>query len=416
MRTVLERASASFPLQTKHQSAFKSINSINDLVSYTNSKHIDMASAITSSSSGNLLRREIGQYFFSFMGRKHADCDTAAAATVIHSCQCRSDLNLLMRQAIIAGADMHTDALEEAADNAAATGEITSHSSTSQSLADMPPHQWIGLLRLGTEAACFDSNKQLSFESQRSDWQNMDLSQFTTSAQALACELFHYDACVGVFGGKFGSDYDRFLTMKRALEKQLPTVVEELNDMIIDGIDTDTLSMNWHELKALIQKAFTRASRRGNVKPSAPQSEPLQTFHAGKQSDPHTETGASGYVDKKISCIRQLPTGTVCSNQFIHSVADQMEYNRLGFPNDPKGCPDCRRRIREEQGTSRGRLCNEFTRTGKCSKADKCTFSHSEPPAEPAQSNEMVPYNPSVNFTAVEMDSDGSDDIDPDCY
>jgi hypothetical protein len=140
MRTVLERASASFPLQTKHQSAFKSINSINDLVSYTNSKHIDMASAISSSSSGNLLRREIGQYFFSFMGRKHADCDTAAAATVIHSCQCRSDLNLLMRQAIVAGADMHTDALEEAADNAAATGEITSHSSTSQSLADMPPH------------------------------------------------------------------------------------------------------------------------------------------------------------------------------------------------------------------------------------------------------------------------------------
>ena len=121
-------------------------------------------------------------------------------------------------------------------------------------------------------------------------------------------------------------------------------------------------------------------------------------------------------MDKTISCIRQLPTGTVCDKKFVHSAVDQVEYIRLGFPNDPKGCPDCRRRIRQEQGTTRGGLCNEFTRTGKCSRADNCTYSHTEPPAEPAKSTEMVPYKPSVNFTAVEMDSDGSDDIDPDCY
>ena len=285
-----------------------------------------MASAISSSSTGSLLRREIGQYFFSFMGTKHADCDTAAAATIIHSCQCRSDLNLLMRQAIVAGADMHTEALEKATGNAAVTREITSHSSTSQSLADMPPHQWINLLRLGTEAACFDSNKQLSFELQRSDWQNMDLSQFTTSAQALACELFHYDACVGVFGESFGSEYDRFLTMKRALEKQLPSVFEELNDIIIHEIDTDTLAMDWDSLKALIQKTFTRASRRGKLKASNPQShptqnetEPLQAFHTEKHPESSTEIGTSGhvpnvYVDKQISCIRQLLNGNVCNN------------------------------------------------------------------------------------------------------
>ena len=80
----------------------------------------------------------------------------------------------------------------------------------------------------------------------------MDLSQSTTSAQALACELFHFDACVGIFGGKFGSDYDRFLTMKRVLEKQMPAVFDELNDIIIDSLATDTLSMDWNDLRALI--------------------------------------------------------------------------------------------------------------------------------------------------------------------
>ena len=36
--------------------------------------------------------------------------------------------------------------------------------------------------------------------------------------------------------------------------------------------------------------------------------------------------------------------------------------------------------------------------------------------SRPAQSTEIVAYKPSVNFNTVEMDSDGSDDIDPDCY
>ena len=279
------------------------------------------------------------------MGRNHASCDTTAAATIIHSCQSRSDLNLLMRQSIVARADLQPDALEEVANNVAATGEILSHLSTSQPLADMSPNQWIGLLRLGTEAACFDSNKQLSFKLQRSGWQNMDLSQFTTSAQALACELFRYDACAGIFGGKFGSDYmyDRSLTVKRALEKRMLAVFGELNESIIDSVDTDTLSMDWHDLRALIQKAFSRTSRRGKLRPSLlkdfPGSEPLQTFHARKQPDEkedQTCLDVLNYMDKTISCIRQLPTGKVCDKKFVHGAADQVEYIRLGIPNDPK--------------------------------------------------------------------------------
>jgi hypothetical protein len=271
------------------------------------------------------------------------------------------------------------------------------------------------------EAACYDANKQQSFEQQCTAWHNMDLSQLSTYPQIIACELFHFDACMGIYGGPFCSDYDRFKVLKGALEQHHSAAAEELEDIIVEGIDTDTLSMAWGDISGIIRKAFTRATRRGPIRPSPLKKglEPLQTFHARKQTDETEDQDrldVRNYMDKTIPCIRQLPTGTICDKKFVHSAVDQVEYIRLGFPNDPKGCPDCRRRIRQEQGTTRGGLCNEFTRTGKCSRADKCAYSHTEPPAEPAQSNEMVPYKPSVNFTAVEMDSDGSDDIDPDCY
>ena len=40
--------------------------------------------------------------------------------------------------------------------------------------------------------------------------------------------------------------------MKRVLEKQMPAVFDELNDIIIDSLATDTLSMDWNDLRALI--------------------------------------------------------------------------------------------------------------------------------------------------------------------
>ena len=53
------------------------------------------------------------------------------------------------------------------------------------------------------------------------------------------------------------------------------------------GIDTDTLSMAWEDISEIIRKAFTRATRRGPIRPSPLKKglEPLQTFHARKQTD-----------------------------------------------------------------------------------------------------------------------------------
>jgi hypothetical protein len=61
-------------------------------------------------------------------------------------------------------------------------------------------------------------------------------------------------------------------------------------------------------------------------------------------------------------------------------------------------------------------MCHEFRKTGQCSKGDKCKFSHSKPPA-PNENKEIVPYNPEIKaHFGITYDSDGSDDVDPDCY
>ena len=424
MRTVLETAASKYQLEENLVCEKKAIHGLHDLHAHCTSTYTDLAQKITDASTGNLLRREISDYFFAFQGRKKTSFDTAAAVTLIQASNARSDLDLIVRQSIVAGAGLTPGGLTQLAGKAAQTGSLGDHISTADSLDHFHEGQWLGILRVAIEATCYDANKQFSFESQKTIWSTLDISKCPTHTAAIALESFHYEACEGIFGGPFCSEYDRFSNFKSALEKHQPHIASDLHDLIIDGLETDTLDITWSAAKDLFRKAFARNSRR-SIKASDPQSHPtqiesehLQAFHAGRQSEPCSEKDVKGYQDKSISCIRQLPAGAVCGKLFIHSAADQMEYARLGFPNDPKGCPDCRKRIREEQGTNRGRLCNEFTRTGVCSKADKCNFSHSEPPQSAAiipQSSEIVPYKPSTHFGTC-MDSDGSDDIDPDCY
>ena len=429
MRTVLERAAAAYPLESQHLSDKHSISGINDLVQYTNSRHPDMATCITPASNGHLLRREMGEYFFSFMGRKQSSVQTAAVATIIDASRVRTDLDLIMRQSIMAGADLDKESLKEAAAQASSTGTIISRNSTTESLAQTTGDKWVDILRLGMEAACYDANKQLSFEVQLKAWRNMDLRDLTSYPHIMACELFYHDSCSGIYGGPFCTDYERFKNLKAALFKYQDEVATELEEIIIDEIETDTLTMVWEDLKELTRRAFNKSTRRHPPRqpnhPPKPQPEPPQVHH-GQQITPAAcrdinpvegrSTNIQDYVDKEIECIRKLDDGSTCGKKFNHKAEDQLNYVLMGFPNDPKGCPECRQRMREKEGKGGVGMCHEFGKTGECSKGDKCKFSHSKPSA-PNENKEIVPYNPEIRtHFGITHDSDGSDDVDPDCY
>ena len=277
------------------------------------------------------------------MGRKQTSTATADidVSTIIHTCQSREDINPIMRQAIMIAGDLNATSIKEAIAKASSTGSLSNHTSSVESLSSITGDKWVSILRLGMEAACYDANKQNSFEQQCKTWRNMDLSQLSTYIQIMACELFNFDACVGIFGGQFCTDYERFKVLKGALEQHHLAVSDELEDIIVESIDTDTLSMEWEDISELIRKAFTRATRRKPIRPEK-DDEPLQTHHSRMKPCPSTPTPDApeldilNYEDKTIKCIRTLPDRSTCNKQFTHSAAKQVEHARLGYENDPK--------------------------------------------------------------------------------
>ena len=68
-------------------------------------------------------------------------------------------------------------------------------------------------------------------------------------------------------------------------------------------------------------------------------------------------TNLQDYVGKVIECIRKLDDGSVCGKKFEHRAEDQLNYILMGLPNDPKGCPNCRQRMREKEGKVEGLVC-----------------------------------------------------------
>jgi len=189
---------------------------------------------------------------------------------------------------MIAG-DLNATSIKEAIAKASSTGSLSNHTSSVESLSNITGDKWVSILRLGMEAACYDANKQNSFEQQCKTWRNMDLSQLSTYIQIMACELFNFDACVGIFGGQFCTDYERFKVLKGALEQHHLAVSDELEDIIVESIDTDTLSMEWEDISELIRKAFTRATRRKPIRPEK-DDEPLQTHHSRMKPCPSIPT------------------------------------------------------------------------------------------------------------------------------
>ena len=92
--------------------------------------------------------------------------------------------------------------------------------------------------------------------------------------------------------------------------------------------------------------------------------------------------------DKDINCVQ-------CSNDFLFSAVQQIDYKKKGYEHDPKRCPKCR-----------GQVCDSFKDTGSCRFGDDCKFLHvsgSQPAAAGApiqeESNKMNKY-PCVFFDA----------------
>jgi hypothetical protein len=235
----------------------------------------------------------------------------------------------------------------------------------------------VSLMRLFTEIACFDVDRQRSFEKLRKEFGDLDQSRCKTFSMAIATEMLSYDMCEGSYGGPFCTAYDRYLNMYRALEQHTLGVADAIADIIVETDDIDTLSMKWEEAKGLILRGFKRAAkyRQNDVnKKSRPEANPAAGSVQLSQMSAHPiALGAAKDIEIKCNCKEFTADGSTCGDMFCHTVAKQEDF-AVKKLTTPVRCPSYRKKRREKEGKSKP--CPQWMEHGRCPFGDECVHSH----------------------------------------
>ena len=159
------------------------------------------------------------------------------------------------------------------------------------------------------------------------------------------------------------------------MERHQPHTAGDLHDLIVDGLETDTLDIAWSAANDIFREAFARDLRR-SIKDLA------------KRPDLNP-------TDAGIPSTHQLSVHTIglTTNDGQH----QWEQWKICEPAGPRRHDDTLR----QKSHQWVRMSQDFTRTGACKNGDKCMRSHSEPPES---TKKIVPYT--AHFGTVDYDSD----------
>jgi hypothetical protein len=189
--------------------------------------------------------------------------DTAALTTMIHASRTRGDLKMITQQVAMYGDDKDNSTMNALALQAATTGTFQCDVAKTGCMRNDSEGLGVSLMRLFTEImiACFDVDRQRSFEKLRKEFGDLDQSRCKTFSMAIATEMLSYDMCEGSYGGPFCTAYDQYLNMYRALEQHTLGVADAIADIIVETDDIDTLPMKWEDAKGLILRGFKRAAK-----------------------------------------------------------------------------------------------------------------------------------------------------------
>ena len=121
MDSAFEILTAAYNLEEPLRCLKLGINGLWDFHSHFNKTYPDTAEIIGDSDEANLLRRNIGKYFFKVLGRQECGMDTAALTTMIHASRTRGDLKMITQQVAMYGADKDNSTMNALAVQAATT-------------------------------------------------------------------------------------------------------------------------------------------------------------------------------------------------------------------------------------------------------------------------------------------------------
>ena len=120
---------------------------------------------------------------------------------------------------------------------------------------------------------------------------------------------------------------------------------------------------------------------------------------------------AESLQDQELTC-------RDCNKGFPDSIDDQTHRLRKGWTHSPTRCPPCKKKYLEELSNN-PKPCADF-KQGDRKYGDNCRFSHATVAVHlaPASRADKTSFHIAAQSYSdnPDYDSDGSDDIDPDCY
>jgi hypothetical protein len=404
MRTVSERAFANYQIEERLRSQDLGIAGLSDLYRDSMARYIDLMGKVTHDATSNLIKEQLGDFFFAIQGRKSCSDPTAAALTLMHMSATRKEFDLIVRQAFMAGADLDEEEIISLSSQAVMTGSFGERQCTADSIKSMDPDQMVGIFRLATAMASRDSDNATSFTEAYENYMDMDLSKYLTSIEAMAREEWLYNTAETLFGGQFMEPFFRYSTTSSALHQ---AVQKELRKIVDQDSKYNKLTASWESAKQKISAAFDMAKRKGTLINDTTDQEPLTADGPDRQMSAHP---MGVLKDMNMKCERlEAPE---CTPEFIHSVSDQERYIELKLDSLPKGCNACRK-WRAERAAKAGnsKPCPEFRRDGKCQFGDQCRYSHNIKPmsAHPAQQSPTSPTNDGSEDEQYESEIDSDD-------
>jgi hypothetical protein len=393
IKNILEQAIATFKISTTLQSTTLGIHGLMDLYKVTSSKHRDLADIISDESTAMKLRHEIGRYFFSFSSRKGCSPEEASAVTIIHLTTVSKQLDLICRESLLEGIGLTEEETLALANTAAETGSRSGRRTTINQVDRLNKGQWVGILRICVEMACFDANKSKTFKMYQTLYLNIDYSQDSNHIEILASETSLYDPCTLSFGGDFITTYQRFTYLLEKLKTSHKEMANQLTDLIAKETSIDLLTMEWSKVGSLLQQAFARQERLDELNGTNTESDEEDggkpAVHAmsanGRPTEcPYFKKGScrkgdlcnmshdtaaraaktkSNFKEKTLTCKEEG-----CGEKFKFSVEEQLSFHNRGHSTDPSKCPKHRSKPFGH--------CDAFKDTGTCKFGDACRFIH----------------------------------------
>jgi hypothetical protein len=428
MDNIIEVTVGTFRCPEALKNKDKNISSFHDRVAWSVEKHKALNEAISPSSSAEGLRNEIGDFFCAFATRNECETeaetnDAAAAATIMTVAGMGPTTKILVQKAMIYGVGLDQDALADSAQRLTDGEQLQDRTA---STGDLEHVHFMGLLELVTACVCQSDSEAGGVLCAIQNLFEMDFTQCERIIDALAVERRRWDAAFRELGEKPMATFMRVENFKNSINvcEQFASTIQAFEFITSHRQDVKISKIReWEAIERLFVEATIIANRQQTSRPadlsddssvgSGGSNEQQLSTHtaawhphrspnipvASREIKPLAKDLKGSAIEAAITALRKDGKDKsikcrTCSEEFKHTVEEQIRFKEREWEHDPARCNRCRDK-------DPPRPCFDFAK-GTCKYGDSCKFLHNE-------------ESPSTHFAFRDDDSD-SDSIDLDCY